>query len=97
MKILLKSPIITHRTGQTMKPKYGRHQKISVKPDFRIIRVQISEGVLHLLYFLLHSDWRELDVLYGFIREWIPCIDRSIGHAHFLVYDILVVSMSGLV
>ena len=24
-------------------------------------------------------------------------IDRSIGHAHFLVYNILVVSMSGLV
>ena len=26
-----------------------------------------------------------------------PSMDRSIGHAHFLVYGILVVSMSGLV
>ena len=54
MKILVKSHIITHRTlggggGGTMKPKYGRHQKSSVKPDFRINRVQTSEIVLYYI------------------------------------------------
>ena len=34
-----------------------------------------------------------------FMTQWAytPSLDHSIGHAHFLVYGILVVSMSGLV
>ena len=48
MKILLKPPIIAHRTRLSTKPKYGRHQKSAVKPDFRIIGVRISESVLYI-------------------------------------------------
>ena len=48
MKILLKSPIIAHRTRLSTKLKYGRHHKSAVKPDFRMIGVRISESVLYI-------------------------------------------------
>ena len=50
--------------------------------------------VAHGIYFL----FRQHDAISSF--SFGACtvqMDRSIGHAHFLVYGILVVSMSGLV
>ena len=67
MQILLKSPIITHRTRELTKPKYGRHQKSLVKPDFRINEVRISEIVLYLVGTLVRgsrcaTSWCDLDL-----------------------------------
>ena len=44
----------------------------------------------------LTVDWIVTTTCHGSEAGGDP-MDRSIGHAHFLVYGILVVSMSGLV